>query len=377
MVIFRLLLIIASILWPLTCSYATPAITSAVGTVSESGQITITGSDFGIAGPTLLFYDNFESGAVGEVINTGAGSATIGEWYALNTAPPIYSSDTAVSGTKAFKATTVEGVEGKTNGFIVLPDVTEIFMSWWCYVPASSPWPGEGETNGINWKIMWAYQNNTGDNDTYFVQLLQGNQWVMAGNDSPLAYPNTEPFNSGITKGSWHRYCWWIKDGYSNDGSSTISELTPSGDATIKNLSGVTTAISPDVRKILSVNGYTRQMTTTQAVQMFDDIYVAVGPNSRARVEIGNAAAYGDCTKLSISTPDSWSSTEIVSTLRTGSFQDGDHVYLYVVDAAGAVNANGYDLGILGAETNVAKQHVGYSSTGRSWVYSPTGVNVQ
>jgi hypothetical protein len=315
-----------------------PTITRVSEQAAEGNEIIIQGSNFGIAGPTLLFYDNFESGAVGEVIRTGAGSATIGEWYALNTAPPIYSSDTAVSGTKSFKVTTVEGVEGKTNGFIVLPDVTEIFISWWCYVPVSSPWPGEGESNGINWKIMWVYQTGTGDNDTYFVQLLKPSQWVMAGNDSPLRYPNTEPFNSGITKGSWHRYCWWIKDGYSNDGSSTISELTPSGDATIKNLSGVTTAISPDVRKILSVNGYTRQMTTTQAVQMFDDIYVAVGPNSRARVEIGNQPIYKDSTKLSICTPIKWAENEISVTFRKGSFDVDEARYLFVIDANGVAS---------------------------------------
>ena len=332
-------------------THAVPAVSGVSGTVNDGGSVIVNGAGFGANGPTITFFDNFEGGTVGQNIRTGADSATIGQWQSLNTVPPKYSSDTAVSGTKAFKVTSVAGIEGQTNGVIALPNSTETFISWWCYVPTSSPWSGEGTQ--INWKIMWLMQNNSVDNDMSYAMLLDQNTRVEGGNNTPIVYPDTEPWSStSMIKGRWQRYWWWIKDGYANDGQIKIWEMTPTGPSLVKTVANKTTLFPSAVRKMLSVNGYTRLMTTTQATQMFDDVYVSTGPNSRARVEIGTGCtggSYASCTNLAISTANSWSDGSINITMRGGNLSSGS-AYLFVTDANG-VTSVGYPITIGGTVT--------------------------
>ena len=66
---------------------------------------------------------------------------------------------------------------------------------------------------------------------------------------------------------------------------------------------------------------------------VIDDVYLAVGPNSAARVEIGNKSDYCSCTKMAICTPTSWSPTSINVTVREGNFNPGEKAYLFIVDA--------------------------------------------
>jgi hypothetical protein len=71
-----------------------------------------------------------------------------------------------------------------------------------------------------------------------------------------------------------------------------------------------------------------------------DDIYIQSG--TQARVEIGNASNWQTCTHREIQTPVSWSDTSITITLNQGSFAVGETAYLFVVDADGNVNTQGY-----------------------------------
>jgi len=61
----------------------------------------------------------------------------------------------------------------------------------------------------------------------------------------------------------------------------------------------------------------------------FGEIYV---DNTLARVEIGNAPVFGDCTHREIQIPVSWDSNNITFTGNQGTFQDGEQVYLFVVN---------------------------------------------
>jgi len=75
---------------------------------------------------------------------------------------------------------------------------------------------------------------------------------------------------------------------------------------------------------------------------MFDDFYLAVGPNARARVEIGDRPTYADCTKLTVLTPNSWSNDLISGVVREGSFTSSEASYLFVVDSNGEVSSQGF-----------------------------------
>jgi len=315
-------------------AFCAPLVSGVSGTVFDGQDITVTGENFGVTGPTVHFFDNFENGIAGNTINTGPASAVTGQWASLNTVPPVYSTRTAVSGMQAFEVTSQEGVEGQTNGVIALPDATETFISWWCYVPVNSPW--SGEDTQLNWKIMWLMRYNSADNDLYFAQLIDSSTYVMGGNNSPLAYPDTEPWKSShMKKGQWHRYWWWIRDGYSNDGFIKIWELTDNGVAQVKNVANKTTLFPLAVRKILCVNGYTREQTGIQSTQLFDDVYVSIGSCAQARCELGNTAAYQNCTNITVATVNTWSDKKIVATVRQGAFEEGESVYLFVVDSEG------------------------------------------
>lgn len=331
--------LIACLLFTPSIAHSAPTVAGVAGQISDSQSIVVTGAGFG-DGPTIHFFDDFEGGSVGQNIKTGPGSAKVGQWDSLNTVPPKYSVDTSVSGTQAFKVTTSPSVEGQTNGLITLPDVMETFISWWCYVPTDSPWPGDESGNQFNWKIMWIMQNNSVDNDLYFVKLLNPTTHVISGNNSTLAYPDTEPWqSSSMVKGTWHRYWWWIKDGYANDGYIKAWELTASGLRLLRTVTAKTTLFPDAVRKKLSVNGYTKRMSFTQATQMFDDVYVATGPNAQARIEIGTGCTggnYSSCTNLSISTVTSWNDTTIVATIRKGSLSGNAH--LFIIDGSGTVS---------------------------------------
>jgi hypothetical protein len=73
-----------------------------------------------------------------------------------------------------------------------------------------------------------------------------------------------------------------------------------------------------------------------------DDIYLQFG--SRARVELGDAARWEDCTHTEIQSPTAWSDESITFPLNLGSFQPGQLVYVYVHDGKGRFNPAGLPL---------------------------------
>lgn len=327
-------------------AYAAPIISSVTDTLTVGQLGTIKGIGFGTSGPNVHFYDDFESGTVGLDLKTGIGSAVIGQWDILSNVHPKYSSDTSVSGVKAWKVTGNGVANDSMAARIALPGVSEIYMSWWNYVPTNSLWSGEGNTNasGMNWKIMWLMQGISTDNDlTYTMaggtELNPAKNIFVRGNNTPLAYPNTEAINFVMNKGEWHRFAWWLKDGSNSNGSSSLWELRNTGMTLLKDIKNASTINSGAVRNYLWVNGFVRDLPVT--TQMFDDVYVATGPNSRARIEIGTGCTggvYTACTNLAISTPNSWTDGVITFTARLGSLSSGP-AHLFVINGNGDVSA--------------------------------------
>ncbi len=72
-----------------------------------------------------------------------------------------------------------------------------------------------------------------------------------------------------------------------------------------------------------------------------DDVYL---DTTWARVMIGNAPTWGASTQKEIQIPTAWSDTSISIVLNRGTFSNLGTGYLYVVDANGNVNSNGYPL---------------------------------
>jgi hypothetical protein len=67
-----------------------------------------------------------------------------------------------------------------------------------------------------------------------------------------------------------------------------------------------------------------------------DDVYLQFG--TRARVELGDQAAYDSCTRLEVQPVVDWNQRSIDISLNYGGFSPGDDVYLFVVRQDGVVS---------------------------------------
>ncbi len=326
-----------------TTSSGNSTIFSVSGTLGDGGNVVIGGSGFGSVGPNVIVFDDFESGVAGADINTGLGSAKYGQWDLVSSVGSTYYGITAsVSGSQSF--TSDYSVSYANWIQADLPASTRnVFISWWLYVPASSNWPGEGNTYGINWKQTWLQGSSTNNDDIYIPARLNSG-WLFGGNENDPGYINYTSIN--MVKGEWKRVWVWLKgstSSTSNDGEVKFWELINTGVVQRENDIGINNLKATGSWERIRPNGYGRQ--TSNCMTSFDDIYIASGPNAQARVEIGDNSIYTNSTKLSILTPTAWSDTLINATLNQGSFNSGDTAYLFVVDAGGTAS-EGYPITI-------------------------------
>ena len=343
---------------------AAPAVTEVSGTLTNGSAITVTGTGFGANGPNLVVFDDFESGTNGNNIKIGAGSATIGEWTSvtlINNTPPKYSNAHSLSGNLAFRGDATAN-SGDNNGsgttaFKYGFTTSDIFVSYWYYFPTTSDWPCLNGTNCNN-KIVWVTGSGTSDDDrTIPTNLPNGksatnNNFYPACNDCVGGEP---PFSPTLTmaKGKWYRF-WVYLHGVGN--TTDHEELwvaSPSSEANIAAATRInrTTQIwNTDFNGFnrVMINGFNRWCNDcAESAPTFDDVYIATGPGAQARVEIGDAATYATSKNLSIATVTSWGDTSVTATVWQGSFANFNDAYLYVFDANGNVNTNGYLLSSL------------------------------
>src|SRR3989339_1604564 len=316
-------------------------ISSVSGNMSEGQTITVNGSGFGNTGPNVVIFDDFEKGTNGARIQTGAGSAQIGTWNSTE-GNVIYSNSASVSGGLAFRADMTNGWRNLAETLLPNGGDTDIFVSWWLYLPAADNYPGQGTTDGTNWKQMWIQGSGTADDDLVF-PTFDGSAYFF-GNDTCL---NSEVRRFGgwnFNKGQWHRY-WGYAKGLASNGQINLYELDPElGYSELASFSNTQIQCQTgDKFERVHINGYGRQ--TTNSHPTYDDVYIASGPNARARIEIGNRSSYEDCTNLAVAVPTSWSSSSITARFFKGSFTSGQTTYLFVVDANGNVS-NGYPITI-------------------------------
>jgi hypothetical protein len=75
----------------------------------------------------------------------------------------------------------------------------------------------------------------------------------------------------------------------------------------------------------------------------FDDVYIS---HTRARVVLGNAPVYSDCTHLEMQIPTAWYWGRVSINLNQGSFDEDESVYLFVIDKNNKVS-NGYPVSLV------------------------------
>jgi hypothetical protein len=336
-------------------SIAAPTVSSVSGTVANGQSITITGSNFGV-GPNVLLFDDFEGGSNGSQIATGSGSAKVGEWAGLNgsgSGMPSYSTGQKVSGNMAAHMSNANKIW--YNELVAsIPAQNQVFLSWWMWidtVPANT-------SSAANWKTVWIMNSGTTDYDFTLPTFFgSGNNGMYGSNylgDNCGGYGDWSV--PTLSTGTWLR-TWVFLDG-SSDGKYLQSwSLSNSGvvqSATSSNSASSCWFNGAESFAQVYFNGYMGVYNSTVSNAYFDDIYIAYGPNAMARVEIGNASTYNACTNLTMVTPTSWGASSIAATVRQGSFGSSASAYLYVVDATGTPNANGYPVTFGGGSSTPA-----------------------
>lgn len=93
--------------------------------------------------------------------------------------------------------------------------------------------------------------------------------------------------------------------------------------------------------RLIVLDNFTDTPPPTGSRVYMDDLYV---DDTWAHVMIGNASTLAASTQREIQIPSAWSNTSITIRVNRGSFGSLDNAYLYVIDANGAVNTNGFKL---------------------------------
>lgn len=353
----------SAILLSSTTVLGAPGILTLSGAVSDGEVITITGRDFGGDGPDIQMFDDFELGTNRSYIGEGLTDAQVGQWLQCGAACtdvyyPAYSASEAHGGmlSSAQDWTIDEYDGGRWMGVFFAGPFTEVYISYWVYLPPDDDVPGAGGI-GANWKLWWlstdalfgsdyglqitsnaspfdmAYGTIDGGEDRCAGTYGVGNCGIgSAGYDS-----------STFARGRWTRMDFYIHGTTGADGI-VRGWLTDSVHPryTWKDYDGGDNTLYPAHSagwQHLHIPGYAR--AATNAITYYDDVYVSVGNGALARIELGNDSTYSSCTNLAVLTPTHWSDTEIRATVRQGSFQNDDTVYVFVVDANN-VPSSGY-----------------------------------
>lgn len=344
-----------------------PSITGVAGTVGADQQITITGSGFG-SGPKVVLFDDFRSVSANQVHPT---NAVIGQW---NVAKAVGFNDPKLSNGKGIRV--IADVSGQLTSTVVFPQAAgEVYVSFVGYVPDGYKFPSAiaeeqlPTVSGLKmaWLMDGSKGHSSGSQSDYVLGGYGGGLYRVSSNDSngPSQYDTNR--NIGWEWDTPVRYGYWLKgNGTEVAGSDGMFQATNGQEQVSRSYKDFkpwfTDAHERHAWDRINFVGYVRNgpggNPQTQPASSFndghnfvmDDIYVATGPNASARVEIGNAPTYLDSTRLTLVTTgtdgDNWSATSITATIRQGTFtedqlRDG---YLYVTDADGMVNLQGYPL---------------------------------
>jgi hypothetical protein len=330
---------------------AAPAPSSVEGALNEGATVTVVGAAFGATGPDVVLFDDFEGGDDGDVVKTGAGSATIGAWFHVGDSDPTkahYTGQFTNSGARAGQINFEEdGSFNNSRGMNTAMLSSNVYASFWVYMPATSLYPGIGNPDLPNWKILWIYDTCTasscdGRGDVFVANLPPDNSdpnsnWVVGGNE--CAYTNW--FEPAFYHARWTRMGFYLHASSQPNASVWDLVTMERGKTALRHIEGESGTFHDTFVNLTTVCvGCYGRTTPGESRPVFDDVYVASGPGARARVEIGDQPTYDACTNLAVSTVTSWSDGAIDFVLRSGSFPSGP-AYLYVVDADGAVNQAG------------------------------------
>jgi hypothetical protein len=364
--------LIAALILPLW-ALAEPNITGVKGLVSSEENLDVYGSTFGNkAQPAPIRYDDFESGTtVGNLI---ADDLT---WWSRQIGPgniaSIANDNCRPNKTKCGKF--VESVDSSNTGIrgdsiyrrnVGFASTGKMYLNFWSYVnvlgtadgtsssyqikfvQTAKDWsPGSSVTLPTYEFSHWQY-GSPPSNGWYNKSYLY-NYWDGGGSSTSFSFPRDAFKTPG-----WYQIS--VQTDFGTIGSANgstkmwVSKPGLTEAYSIVSTSGVKYVVAsgyPDYIKFGWYAGsyFPTSSNTFTTTLYYDNIYI---DNSWARVEIGDADTYDNCTHREIQIPVTWESGHISLKVNPGSFDLNNSVFLYVFDGSGAVNAKGYPLKIGG-----------------------------
>jgi len=339
------------------------------GAFVPGNTIVISGDSFR-EGPNIVIFDDFSRGADGESITT---DATVGTWDSVSS-NAVYIDDD--SGTDNLGAHLIEGCSMRQLRVFFPKDIS-MFMSYRVKIPEGYTFPGTDQAEtfsiGSHWKVTWLIGEDYDSSGNNMCIPTFVSSFRIGGNSPSLAYYGEDNWPDRIRAfredGSRFGDDWWTFNGWNRGSFLIISDEKDPGGApgyywhqAINPEQGQTWFELND-RSFHGLEEYWKQFNIPGWVVtnvdrcfestrvIYDDIYLAVGANSAARVEIGDSPIYTESKEIAIFTIDSWSDDQINATVRQGGFKIGDEVFLFVIDADNNVS-DGYPVR-LGSENPI------------------------
>ncbi len=319
-----------------THATAAPSITGIMGTATHGSAMTITGSSFGTGDTTPLTWDDFEDGTVGQNL---AASPKVGTWALGDTPIPQYSNSYAHSGTKSSYGSKPSDGSNLYTQFSspssggALTD-TYYYASWWGY------WHANCSNLGQVKLIQFWGTYQVGDYNPGVFHGYGSSTYIAL---ESAGFSKLEWIRNAAADG-WHQYQLVLKQSDVNVANGTV-QIYLDGALIYNQVSVVTRERSGEYwQKLIPHEGMTNQ-SGCSGTRFFalDDFYFN---NSWTRVVLGNASTYAASTKFDLQPVNwqspLWSASSINVKFNQGEYTNGQTVYLYVVDATGAVNANGF-----------------------------------
>ena len=329
---------------------AAPSISSASGTWSHGGSITITGSEFGSKSSAApLKWDNFEGGTLGESMVTRG-------WLQYNGPTPITSTEQTHAGSRSALALLTGGTEDFDGAYFPLSNLMSVWVSLWFYWDRDPP---GSPTGGEIFKWIRINASNAPGNEVYSgapqfrTQMQPSGSWCY-----DEVHPNDSLNGTGAVqrdcdpspaRGTWTRMDVLYR--LSNPAGTANGEIRTwyNGSAEMA-LSGVVTRTSGITDTLTSVllPQMASLLGSASSYKFFvDDAYIDSTP---ARVELCNASTYAASTHCEVQPAVSWAAGSIGITLNQGSFGANDSPYLYVFDLNNVPNITGYAVTLGGSD---------------------------
>lgn len=309
-------------------AFAIPNVLGMSGTVKEGQTITVQGSYFGPSGPRIEVFDDFENS-----------SPKVGSWSSIKAS---YFSTVARSGSRSAELLNSSGNNQRRRVF--KSAVQEAYISYCIRVPDGKKFPNTSSPktfpDASSWKVCWIMDGGKGymgDDDICLPTWANGGGFRHAGNDNAFQ----KAFGGNPCEwwnwSGWMRVSVWLMSIKVNTQVLTENIKLRNYNYSGSVFDGDDNANDNNISQWTQINfpGWARGNDGTVC---YDDIYITSGPNSQCRVELGDKASYGSCTKLAVCTPTSWNDNQIKATVRLGAFKTGETAFVYVINKHGTAS---------------------------------------